>query len=293
MAAGKWNMQKASGGVASITVTDGTTNTDLVLPESGTLVSVGTTVTDNAIARYDGTTGKLQNSGVFIDDSGNVGIGTNSTASSLTIKDGLTLISQFGNSTPRPPLTNGAQKYGVHVGITNADDGFLRLSAGGGSNYSTKSYIDISGYSTVSDMYTNIVFGTSGTERMRIDSAGNLLLTSGTGALGYGAGAGGTVTQLTSKSTAVTLNKPSGLIITHNEALAPGASVEFFVYNNLPNTGVVIVQGAYTNTYPGNYKIETVYKNLEVFIVRVTNITNTTRYENVEIKFVIINESDN
>ena len=39
MAAGKWNMQKASGGVASITVADGTTNTDLVLPESGTVAT--------------------------------------------------------------------------------------------------------------------------------------------------------------------------------------------------------------------------------------------------------------
>ena len=36
-----------------------------------------TSATDNAIARFDGTTGKLvQNSGVVIDDSGNVGIGT-------------------------------------------------------------------------------------------------------------------------------------------------------------------------------------------------------------------------
>lgn len=39
MAAGKFNMQKASGGVASITVADGTTNTDLVLPESGTVAT--------------------------------------------------------------------------------------------------------------------------------------------------------------------------------------------------------------------------------------------------------------
>ena len=44
MAAGKWNMQKASGGVASITVADGTTNTDLVLPESGTVAT-----TDNIV----------------------------------------------------------------------------------------------------------------------------------------------------------------------------------------------------------------------------------------------------
>lgn len=39
MAAGKWNMQKASGGVASITIADGATNTEVVLPESGTVAT--------------------------------------------------------------------------------------------------------------------------------------------------------------------------------------------------------------------------------------------------------------
>lgn len=39
MAAGKWNMQKASGGVASITVADGVGATNIVLPESGTLAT--------------------------------------------------------------------------------------------------------------------------------------------------------------------------------------------------------------------------------------------------------------
>lgn len=39
MAAGKWNMQKASGGVASITVADGVSNTAVVLPESGTVAT--------------------------------------------------------------------------------------------------------------------------------------------------------------------------------------------------------------------------------------------------------------
>ena len=43
-----------------------------------------------------------------------------------------------------------------------------------------------------------------------VDDYGNLTLNLGTGGLGYGAGAGGTVTQLTSKYTAVTLNKQIG-----------------------------------------------------------------------------------
>ena len=58
---------------------------------------------------------------------------------------------------------------------------------------------------------------------------GSLSLTGGT--LGYGTGAGGTVTQATSKSTAVTLNKPCGYITLHAASLAAGATVQF-VFNN-------------------------------------------------------------
>lgn len=64
-----------------------------------------------------------------------------------------------------------------------------------------------------------------------IDDNGNLLLLSG--ALGYGAGAGGIVTQLTSKSTAVTLNKPTGAIIMNNAALAQNIKVSFLLYNSI------------------------------------------------------------
>jgi hypothetical protein len=55
----------------------------------------------------------------------------------------------------------------------NYDDGFLRISAGGGTNVSSKSFIDLSGYSNIPDMNKNIVFGTKGIERMRLDQDGN------------------------------------------------------------------------------------------------------------------------
>ena len=48
------------------------------------------TSTDNAVVRFDGTTGQVQNSGVVIDDSGNVGIGvTPSSVSKLQVKTGI------------------------------------------------------------------------------------------------------------------------------------------------------------------------------------------------------------
>lgn len=76
MANGKIRFGKQSGGQLALVIPDGVANTEVVIPESGTLVSVGTTVTDNTVPRFDGTTGQVQNSSVVIDDSGNLLIGT-------------------------------------------------------------------------------------------------------------------------------------------------------------------------------------------------------------------------
>lgn len=58
------------------------------------------------------------------------------------------------------------------------------------------------------------------------------LSTSATQPIGYGAGAGGTVTQLTSKSTAVTHNKPMGRIVLHGELIAANGTFTFRVNNS-------------------------------------------------------------
>lgn len=69
-------------------------------------------------------------------------------------------------------------------------------------------------------------------ERARIDSSGNVLVT-GVAGLGYGTGAGGTVTQATDKSTAVTLNKPCGTITMNGAALAGSTTVTFTLNNSI------------------------------------------------------------
>lgn len=215
--------------------------------------------TDNAVMRANGTTGEIQGSGVTIDDNGNLGVSgsyyPNITLTNINSSSTFPLIS-FQD------LRTNAHSWNIEVGRSGSALSFRDNNASDG-------------------VY----------ERMRIDDNGNLLLTSGAGALGYGTGAGGTVTQLTSKSTAVTLNKPSGVITMHNEALEPGASVRFVVYNNLSGNGVVIVQGSFIYFDPGNYRIEAIHKNYNNFEVRVTNISNITRSENLAIKFVFINGS--
>lgn len=62
-----------------------------------------------------------------------------------------------------------------------------------------------------------------------------------TGELGYGTGAQGTVTQLTSKSTGVTLNKSAGRITMNNASLASVTNVTFTLTNSLISTSDILI----------------------------------------------------
>ena len=125
--------------------------------------------------------------GIRVDNSGNIGIGTNTPTSKLNIAGGgVKLATGFGNSTNRPSLNTGSignyeiRGVGSITGTAQndtADDGFLRLSAGGGTSVSSQSSIDISGFSTNADMSNNIVMRTGGTEKLRIDNSGNVNIT--------------------------------------------------------------------------------------------------------------------
>lgn len=191
MANGKMRFGKQSGGTLGLVFPDGVSDTEVVLPESGNIASVGTAVTDNAIARYDGTTGKLQNSRVIVDDTG------------------------------------------------------------------------------------------------------SLLLTSGTGALGYGAGAGGTVTQLTNKNTAVALNKPCGTITMSNSTIPAGGYVVFNFYCDLltafDSIKVQIVAGY--STYEA-YTLSSDMSNGSMVRVVVKNTTAASLSEALILQYTIIKGSN-
>lgn len=81
-------------------------------------------------------------------------------------------------------------------------------------------------------------------------AAGTILCdTAATGGIGYGTGAGGAVTQITSKSTGVTLNALSGTITMNNANVAATTSVAFTLTNTyIAATDVVIVNFKSGNT---------------------------------------------
>ena len=146
---------------------------------------------------------QLQTAGttaLTIDASQNVQIGSNGGASKLNIfnDSGISIYNTAGTS-------QGYISAGSNLAINNY------FSTGSSIAFSTNPN------------------GGGGAERLRIDSSGNVLIT-GIGGLGYGTGSGGTVTQLTSRGTAVTINKLSGAITLFS---APGgASWSAFVVNN-------------------------------------------------------------
>jgi hypothetical protein len=173
--------------------------------------------------------------------------------------------------------------YAKHLTLRDSSSGaLLDFSTYGDPSYGTSNIVNYTG--------SYLAIRQNNTGRMMIDSSGNVLVTGG-GGLGYGTGAGGTVTQLTSKSTTVTLNKPSGQIIMNNAALAAGASVMFQVSCSVcSHYDVPIATGAWTVVTPENYRIEATKISYPggTFFIKVTNVSGTSLSEALTINFAII-----
>ena len=120
-----------------------------------------------------------------------------------------------------------------------------------------------------------------------IDDNGKLLVVSPTGGIGYGTGAGGTVTQLTSKSTGVTLSKPTGVIIMNNAALAANASVYFVLTNGFISM-YDIVYTSVIDDFGGIHELQAVHTYNGYCVIQVKNATLASRSEALRITFAII-----
>lgn len=122
------------------------------------------------------------------------------------------------------------------------------------------------------------------TQAMTLDASGNLTVNAGS--MGYGTGAGGTVTQVTSKTTAVTLNKPSGTVTMHNASLAAGASVLFGLNNTFfATTDTVVLTATAWSIF---YRIETANSGTGQIGIRVTNTESVSRSDPLVFSFTII-----
>lgn len=113
-------------------------------------------------------------------------------------------------------------------------------------------------------------------------------LTSSGGGIGYATGAGGTVTQTTSQSTGVTLNKYSGNITMASAALAANTAVTFTLTNSTIATGDNLVINHISGGTIGAY-----YLNASAFAagscaITVRNLTAGSLTEAPVLRFTVL-----
>lgn len=132
-----------------------------------------------------------------------------------------------------------------------------------------------------------MTINSQGVATANLRATGGVTSNSAIAGIGYTVGAGGTVTQLTSKSTAVTLNTITGQI-TMNSALLGGDVTVSFTLNNsaIANTDVIIlnqVGGGNVGEYAFNGVCNTGSAQISVH-----NMTNTNRSDAIVLRFAVI-----
>ena len=103
--------------------------------------------------------------------------------------------------------------------------------------------------STSMVMVTPVIGAATGTS---LSTTGNQVI-SGTGKQGYATGAGGVVTQATSKATGVTLSKSTGQITLDAAALAASTTVSFTLTNTVIEAGDILVMNHISGGTAGSY----------------------------------------
>lgn len=223
--------------------------------------------TGGSVVIHTGSTERVK-----IDSSGNVGIGAAPTYD-LDIsktKTGTALVSRVYNAgTGAGSEASLRVTQGVVSGTISAQ-GDSALYIGASSNHP-------------------VLLLQNSVEVLRIGTTKEVLVANPAG-LGYGTGAGGTVTQATSKSTAVTLNKPCGQITMHNAALAAGASVYFSLVNSIIGSAdtLAVHPVFFTGTAGNEYEAWVSYLVAGQAVIGVRNNTAGSRSDPLILNFAVI-----
>ncbi|MGE3770423.1 MAG: DUF2793 domain-containing protein [Bdellovibrionales bacterium] len=143
-----------------------------------------------------------------------------------------------------------------------------------------------------------LAFSTGGTLGMTLSSAqalsvvGGITSSSSSAGIGYATGAGGSVTQTTSKSTGVTLNKICGRITTHNSTLNAGTSANFQLTNSTIAASDVVaisITNASALANVDNYMINTINSGAGgATFVMIRNVSGSNLSETLTLSFVVI-----
>lgn len=122
---------------------------------------------------------------------------------------------------------------------------------------------------------------------------GGVQSTNATNGMGYATGAGSTVTQLTSKSTAVTINTPTGAITSNSATLNTATTVSFTVNNtSMSSTDAVVVNIASGASSVNNYFCWAGAFATNSFQIAIRNVTGSNLSETLVIRYAIIKSAD-
>jgi hypothetical protein len=123
--------------------------------------------------------------------------------------------------------------------------------------------------------------------------SGTLRATSPTAGIGYGTGSGGTVTQTTSKSNAVTLNAVSGQITLNTFSLSAATNVSFTLSNSAISTNDLIITNIDSGGTLGAYQVWVSAVGTGSASLTVRNVSASTLTESPVIIFALIKGSNN
>ena len=124
-----------------------------------------------------------------------------------------------------------------------------------------------------------------------IFTAQGVLANTATGGVGFTTGAGGTVTQATSKATTVTLNKACGSITLNAASLAAGAVVTFTFLNSSINNQDNMILNSITGT-DGAYLLSLSGVGAGTCNISIRNLTAGALAEGFVIRFSVISGSN-
>ena len=173
----------------------------------------------------------------------------------------------------------------------NNDEGVLfypYVGASGGNNNSV-----LGDTAMVSSAGENLIVGAGGQNAgLRFaggttTTVGNLHVIGSSQTLGYSTGAGGTVTQLTNKSTAVTLNRPTGAITMNGATLNANTTVSFTLTNStISATDIIVLQHTSVGS-SASYNLNA-FPSAGSAVISVRNVTAGSLSQAIVISFAVI-----
>ena len=195
-----------------------------------------------------------------LDASGNLGIGTTSpaynlhvqgTAPNFGIRDTTSATTGVGGTIYLQGYTNGTASPTSFATIVGAKE---NSTAGNGAGYFTISTTTSAGATTermrIFSSGGVSIGNTTDPGATNLSVTGNILSNGATGVIGYATGSGGAVTQLTSRTTGVTLNKSNGAITLFTAAGSATATTFTVTNSTVAATDVIhVCQKSGTNLY--------------------------------------------